>query len=94
MDSFVSESTEIPKKKLFQIELSRDGIVSASVEAVIINSLPLPVYEKTGIRKLLTPILDKLDISLNRASMKDRGYCKLINYVSKFQLRLRVNIFV
>ena len=72
MDLFVSVSTEIPKKKLFQIELSRDEIESAAIEAVTINGLPLSVFEKTGICKLLIPILDKLDITLNRASMKDR----------------------
>ena len=72
MDSFVSVPTEIPKKKLFQIELSRDEIESAAIEAVTINGLPLSVFEKTGICKLLTPTLDKLDITLNRASMKDR----------------------
>ena len=34
--------------------------------------LPLSVSEKTGICKLLTPILDKLDIYLNRACMHNR----------------------
>ena len=72
MDLFVSVSTEIPKEKLFQIELSRDEIESAAIEAVTINGLPLSVFEKTGICKLLIPILDKLDITLNCASMKDR----------------------
>ena len=62
MDLFVSVSTEIPKKKLFQIELSRDEIESAAIEAVTINGLPLSVFEKTGMCKLLIPILDKLDI--------------------------------
>ena len=68
----MSDSTEIPKKKLFQIELSRDEIESAAIEAVTMNGLPLSVFEKTGTCKLLIPILDKLDITLNRASMKDR----------------------
>ena len=63
MDSFVSVSTEIPNKKLYQIELSKDEIESAAIEAVTVNSLPLSVFEKTGICQLLIPILDKLDIS-------------------------------
>ena len=43
MDSFVSVSTEIPKKKLYQFELSRDEIESAAIEAVTVNGLPIGV---------------------------------------------------
>ena len=73
MDSFmVISASAIPKKTLVEIELSEVEIERAAAEAVTINGLPLSVFEKSGICKLLSPMLNKLGMTLNRENIRER----------------------
>ena len=53
------------------ISVSVNEIKSYAAEAVSTNGLPLSVFEKSGLQKMLRPILEKLHLSLNRHSIRD-----------------------
>ena len=72
INSFLIHKTAaIPKRIHVEFELSKEEVEMAAIEPVTINSLPLSVFEKSGISKLLSPMLDKLGLTLNRSNIRD-----------------------
>ena len=62
----------VKPRTLVEVELSKEEMERAAVETVTVNGLPPSVFEKSGICKLLSAMLDKLGLNLNRSNMNDR----------------------
>ena len=67
----VSENSALRKPKVITFKSSAAEIQQLAVEAVTLNGLPLSVFEKSSIKKLLKPMLVATGISLNRKSVRE-----------------------
>lgn len=58
------------RREVIEIDMSREKVEEYAVEATTVNGLPLSVFEKSGISKLISPILCKLGMSLNQKAVR------------------------
>lgn len=87
-----SSSSKTPKLHNVEINVSKEDIQDLAVEAVTVNGLPLSVFEKSGISKMIAPIICKLGISLNRKAVRSltmkAAQEKMIDLRAEFSQRM------
>ena len=55
---------------MIEYAMSKAGMQELVVEAVTVNGLPLSVFEKTAISKLVGPIVNKLGVSVSQRAVR------------------------
>ncbi|XP_068239893.1 uncharacterized protein [Palaemon carinicauda] len=70
--SAITEDSCAKRKKTEVIEyaMSKQEMQGLVVEAVTVNGLPLSVFEKTAMSKLISPIANKLGVSLSQRGVR------------------------
>ena len=58
-------------EKEITIRVSVEAMKKYAVEAVTVNGLPLHTFEKSGIRNLLFPVVNQLQLTLNSENIRD-----------------------
>ena len=61
---------KMPRLHNITFHASKEYIQELAVEAVTVNGLPLSVFEKSALSKLMEPILSNIGISLNRKATR------------------------
>lgn len=69
-----STDSDSPAKRrteeVIEYKMSKERMQDLLVEAVAVDGLPLSVFEKSGILKLLSPIADKVGVSLSQQAVR------------------------
>ncbi|XP_068237829.1 uncharacterized protein [Palaemon carinicauda] len=92
--SSINEESCAKRKKTGVIEytMSKQEMQGLVVEAVTVNGLPLSVFEKTAMSKLLGPIANKLGVSLSQRAVRsltlDAAEKKRLELRTEFDKRL------
>lgn len=66
----VASNSKRARREEITIDMSAENVQECAIEATTVNGLPLSVFEKSGIAKLVSPILCKLGISLNQKTVR------------------------
>ena len=78
-DAFVTVSRSAKKYKVeFTVNLRK--LKKAAVEAVTVNGLQFSVFETSGFKKMLQPIINKTHICLNRRAVRSRVINQAADY--------------
>jgi len=75
MDYYLQSPSQGPNDeqeppKIIKFSTTKKSIREMAVEAVSTNGLPLCVFEKSGIAKMLAPVLNQLDLTLSATNVR------------------------
>ena len=71
-------------KKVISVPLNKDNFIDGLVELVTTNGRPITIIDDSGLKKIITPILEAFGLTINRKNIKDYTGCAK-SYLTNFQ---------